>query len=152
MSHPLFKLLSITALGTALSGGLPLAAQAETVGAKPAVVTAAPTTTTPPTGLLAPMPHAGDHMQHRSPEERAKHHALMEEKLAKLPPEKQAEIRAKMAERHQMREAMREKIKAMKPEEREAFMKQWHAEHGMGHTPDMVAPVAPVAPAAPIVK
>lgn len=59
-----------------------------------------------------------EHMRHRTPEEREKHRAMMKEKFDKLPPEKQAEIRAKMQER-------REKIKNMTPEERKAFRKEW---------------------------
>lgn len=72
-------------------------------------------------------PHGGPGKHHRmkdmSPEQREAMRAKMKEKFDSLPPEKQAEIKAKMKERH-------EAMKDMSPEERRAMHKKWREEHG----------------------
>ncbi len=69
-----------------------------------------------------------------SPEERekfmearhAERRAKMEERIKEMPPEKQEEARAKMAEFDARREKMREELMALPPEEREAKMEEMH--------------------------
>ncbi len=62
-------------------------------------------------------------MKDMSPEQREAMRAKMKEKFDSLPPEKQAEIKAKMKERH-------EAMKNMSPEERREMHKKWREEHG----------------------
>lgn len=69
-------------------------------------------------------------MKHMTPEEREAFHAKMKAKFDSLPPEKQAEIKAKMEERRARHEEMREKMKDMSPEERAEMKKKWKEEHG----------------------
>lgn len=74
----------------------------------------------------------GDHDGRRqmTPEEREERHAKMKAKFDSLPPEKQAEIKARMEERH-------EKMKNMTPEQREEFKEKRREErrehHGRDH-------------------
>jgi hypothetical protein len=96
---------------------------------------------------------AGHDWHKMTPEEREKKHemhkAMMEKKIAKLPPEKQAEMRAKMEQHHAERQAMHEKMKGMTPEQRHEMMEKWRADHKhpMLHHDDK--PPAILAPATP---
>lgn len=69
-------------------------------------------------------------LKHMTPEEREAFHAKMKAKFDSLPPEKQAEIKAKMEERRARHGEMREKMKDMSPEERAEMKKKWMEEHG----------------------
>jgi hypothetical protein len=75
-------------------------------------------------------------MKDMSPEEReaykekfmAEKRAKMEERISKLPPEKQEEARKRMAEFEAKRKQMHDELMALPPEEREARMKEMSKE------------------------
>jgi DNA-directed RNA polymerase subunit F len=61
--------------------------------------------------------------------DRRKNREMMREQIAKLPPEQQAEVKAKIAAWQKERESKRDEIRTMTPEARRAYLQARRAEH-----------------------